>query len=75
MVDYSKLVPLAEFARQNGRTDSIARKKCRKGQFETAIKIGKSWFVSPDQEWRDDRVKSGKYIGYRERFKKHEKPE
>ena len=37
----------------------------RKGSLKTARKIGRDWLVDPNEPYSDNRVKSGKYINWR----------
>ena len=75
MADLTKMITVTEYAKRVGKTVANVRRKCANGSLETAIKTGKQWLISPDQVYRDDRIKSGFYVGFRERYKKHEKPE
>lgn len=63
------LISLVEYAERNGKTDSAARRMALKGAFETAQKIGRNWVIEEDEPWPDNRVKSGKYIGWRNKEK------
>lgn len=56
------LVSLAEYALARGRDPSTARHKALRGGFKTARKIGRNWVIDDQEEWVDDRVKSGRYI-------------
>lgn len=63
------IISLVEYAERNGKTDSAARRMALKGAFETAQKIGRNWVIEEDEPWPDNRVKSGKYIGWRNKEK------
>lgn len=59
------LIPLTEYAKLHGKNPAIARQAAGCGSFQTARKMGRDWFVDEDEPWPDRRVKSGKYIGWR----------
>ena len=63
------LISIVEYAARNGKTDSAARRMALKGAFKTAQKIGRNWVIEEDELWPDNRVKSGKYIGWRNKEK------
>lgn len=63
------LISLAEYAAQHGKAAISARKLAQRGRFETARKIGRNWVVDDAEPWPDRRVKSGKYIGWRNKEK------
>ncbi len=75
MPDLTKLITVNEYAKRIGKNVSSVRRKCTNGSFETAIKAGRQWLISPDQEYHDERIKDGSYIGFRERYRKREKPD
>lgn len=60
------LIPLSEYARQHGRTDSAARYMALRGSFKTARKIGRNWVIDDAEPYPDHRVKNGDYTGWRE---------
>lgn len=63
------IISLVEYAARHGKTDSAARRMAMKGGFETAQKIGRNWAIEEDEPWPDKRVKTGKYIGWRNKEK------
>lgn len=63
------LISLVEYAARHGKTDSAARRMAVKGGFETAQKIGRNWVIEEDEPYPDKRVKTGKYIGWRNKDK------
>lgn len=66
------MIPLIEYARLNKRAPATARQMALRGGFKTAQKIGRDWFIDPEEPWPDRRIKSGKYIGARKSCKSHE---
>lgn len=66
------LIALKEWAIKHGITDATARQRAQRGSFETAVKIGRDWLIDEDEELVDHRVKSGNYIGFREKYKSNE---
>ncbi len=75
MPDLTKMITVPEYAKRLGKNVSTVRRKCENGSLETAIKSGRQWLISPDQKYHDERIKAGSYIGFRERYKKREKPD
>ena len=65
MPDMTNLIPLKDWAELNGILPESARQKATYGGFKTAIKIGRQWFIDKDEPNTDNRIKSGKYIGWR----------
>lgn len=60
------LIPLAEWARKLNKNPSNARQHVARGNLE-AQKIGRDWFVEESASWPDNRMKSGKYVGWRKK--------
>lgn len=56
------LISLVEYAHKHGRDKSTVRRKAESGGFKTAVKIGRNWVIDSEEEYTDNRVKSGKYI-------------
>ncbi len=54
-------IPLNVWARMNGLNPDSATQKARRGKFETAERIGRQWFINPNEPNTDNRIKSGKY--------------
>lgn len=63
------LISLAEYAAQHGKAVISARKLAQRGRFETAQKIGRNWAIDDAEPWPDRRVKTRKYIGWRNKEK------
>ena len=61
------LISLVEYAERHGKCQEAARKMAQRGGFETARKIGRNWVIDSEEPWRDKRVKSGNYIGWRKK--------
>ena len=60
------LISLMEYAANHGKDPKNTRKMAAQGRFSTARKIGRNWVIEDSEPWPDDqRVKSGKYIGWR----------
>lgn len=63
MVDsLNNLIPIAKYAAMQKKNISTVRQKAQRGGFETAVKIGRDWFIDRDESYIDHRVKSGEYI-------------
>ncbi|MCD8189560.1 MAG: hypothetical protein LUD78_04960 [Clostridiales bacterium] len=54
----STLIPLAEYARRNGKDPATARQKAGRGAFYSARKVGRDWLISASEPWPDHRRKS-----------------
>lgn len=63
------MIPLIEYAIAHGKAPATARGMALRGGFQTAKKMGRDWFIDPAEPWPDRRIKSGKYIGFRENLK------
>ena len=59
------IITLKEYAERLGKNPVVVRHKAQRGQFNTARKIGRDWFIDEDEPYEDRRVKSGKYIDWR----------
>lgn len=68
------MILLKEYAERNQLNPMVCAQVAEQGKFRTARKIGRQWFIEPDEPFApvDGRVKSGKYIGFRERYGKKE---
>jgi hypothetical protein len=56
---------LSEYCKRHGIDDRNARRKASSGGYKTAIKLGRDWFIDPDEPHIDGRIKSGKFIDRR----------
>ena len=61
------LISLVEYAQAHDRDPANARQMAARGSFQTAHKIGRNWVIDSEEPWRDKRVKSGNYIGWRKK--------
>ena len=59
------LIPLAEYAKKNGRLPVSVRQKAIRGGFATARKLGRDWFIDEDEVYPDNRIKTGDYVDWR----------
>lgn len=69
-MDISNMVPIAEYARLIGKNAANVRQKCIRGTLPGAVKIGRDWFINKDAPYPDNRIKSGAYVGFRDKQKK-----
>ena len=58
-------VTIVEYAKHYGLKHINVRHKCERGGFTTAEKIGRDWFIDPDEKPVDKRISSGSYVGSR----------
>lgn len=66
------LISLIEYAERLGNHPATVRKMAAAGRFETARKIGRNWVIEDAEPWPDNRLKSGKYVGWRARYGHHD---
>lgn len=50
-------ISLNEYAKLNNKEISVVRKKCEKGHFITAKKIGRNWIIEKNEPYTDHRKK------------------
>lgn len=63
-------ITLKEYAERHGKELVLLRQKYYRGGFKTCEKIGRDLFIDEDEPLIDERVKSGKYIGFRNNIRK-----
>ncbi len=63
------LITLKEYAQRHGKNPATARQRAGRGAFKTAVKIGRDWFIDDSEVWEDNRLKSGDYVGWRDKDK------
>lgn len=61
-----KKIPLVEWAKINNISPATARQKAIRGTIP-AVKQGRDWFIYEDVPNTDNRIKSGKYVGWRKK--------
>ena len=67
-MDASNLISTVEYAKLHGKKRISVFNRIERGDFKTAIKLGKCWYIDKDEPYPDDsRVKSGKYVDWREK--------
>ena len=66
------LITLKEYANNHGKNPVVVRQKALRGGFLTAKKVGRDWFIDADEPYTDNRIRSGKYKNWRNRFGKAE---
>lgn len=66
----SDYVSLVDYAKEHGYSDRgiYLAKLCRAGKIDGAIMMGKRWIIPADTVLPDRRVKTGKYVGWREKY-------
>lgn len=57
------LILMTEYAKKHGKDPTTVTQKAGRGNFRTAVKIGRQWFIDEDEPYIDARVTSGKYVG------------
>lgn len=65
------IISLKEYAVKHNKNPAIVRQMALRGSFDTARKLGRDWVIDEDEPYPDRRIKSGKYIGWREKYKKN----
>lgn len=56
------LITIKEYAERLGKNPQVVYQKAARGTFETAVKIGRDWFIDEDEPYSDRRVKHGRYV-------------
>lgn len=56
---------LTKYAEKHDIAPVTARQRAQRGAYKTAEKIGRDWFISPDEPHIDNRLKSGKFKNWR----------
>lgn len=64
------LISLVEYAEKNSKDPANARQMAARGSFKTAHKLGRIWVIEDTEPWPDRRLKSGKYTGWYEKYRK-----
>lgn len=62
-------ITLVEYSRRLGKERNTVYQKYKRGGFKTAVKRGRDIWIDEAEPYVDDRVRSGKYGGWRENFK------
>lgn len=64
------LISVTEYAEKHGHTRSTVQRKIQAGKLK-AMRIGNAWVIDDAEPWPEDgRIKSGKYIGFRDKLNK-----
>jgi len=66
-------ITLKEYAKLHGRAHASVRQMALRGSFQTARKEGRDWFIDEEEEYPDNRVKGGEYIGRSQKYYKSKK--
>ena len=59
------MITLKEYAIRHKRDLVVLRHKAIRGGFKTATKLGRDWIIDEDEPLVDNRIKSGKFINWR----------
>lgn len=59
------MITLKEYAERLGKARAVVYQKYQRGGFKTAEKRGRDIWIDEDEPYIDERVKSGKFIGWR----------
>lgn len=59
------LITLKEYAERLGKNPMVVYQKARYGTLKTARKLGRDWFIDEDEPYEDQRIKSGKFVGWK----------
>lgn len=62
------LITVKDYAELHGVSPRTVRQKAQAGTLK-AHKIGENWLIDKDEPYIDNRIKSGKYIGWRKKKK------
>lgn len=59
------MMPLHDYAEMIGRNPVSVLQKIKRGNLPGAVKVGRIWLIPKDAEYKDERIKSGKYVDWR----------
>lgn len=65
MNDIDNYVSSAEYAALHGLSHETVKKRCQRGSFKTARKIGRNWVIDKNESCNDKRIVTGKYKNWR----------
>lgn len=63
------MIPLKEYAERHGKKRDTVYHKYKCGTFRTAVKMGRDIWIDEDEPYTDQRITSGKYVGWRETYR------
>lgn len=69
------MITLKDYAIRHGRNPVVLRQKAIRGGFETATKLGRDWIIDEDEPLVDNRMRSGKFVGWRDKHKRPDQPQ
>lgn len=64
-----KKISIKKYAEKHGLSPNTVRIRAADGKYSTAEKIGRDWFIDPNEQHVDNRIKSGKYKNWRSKKK------
>ena len=62
-------IPLKDYAEKIGKSRTSCYNKYKRGGFQSAVKLGRDIWIDEDEPFLDDRITSGKYIGFRKKLR------
>lgn len=65
-----ELVSLTEYAKMHGLARDTVVQRAKRGSYKTARKVGATYVIDKNEPHIDNRLKSGKYVGWRENTSK-----
>ena len=63
------MITLKEYAERLGKNPVVVRQKAIRGGFKTAIKFGRDWIIDENEVYVDNRIRTGRFIGARNKLK------
>lgn len=64
------IITLKGYAERLGKDPVAVRHKAQRGGFKTAYKFGRDWVIDENEPYSDNRIKTGEYVNWREKFSK-----
>lgn len=61
------MITLKDYALRLGKNPTVIRQKAIRGGFQSAVKMGRDWFIEEDEPYVDNRFTSGKYCNWRKK--------
>lgn len=65
-----KLLTLKEYAKKHNVHIATVQQKIKRGNLPEAQKMGRIWLIPEDAKYIDNRLTSGKYVGWKRKTKR-----
>lgn len=64
------MITVVEYARRHGKNPNYIRNRCVAGKFASATRIDGTWMIDESEPFPpiDNRLRSGRYVGWRIKY-------